>query len=137
MCWYEVKCEPKVAMKDIKVFKIVTSASEEQCISLFQGHTYETQKCNTPIELIYDVITRTINEGYHSYAALIPIRQGVPHPSEDRVYWKCYNQIISCLINTNRAVAEFIIPKGSVYITNLKGDIVSSNIIYTGNYCNI
>ena len=31
-------------------------------------------------------------------------------------------------------IGTFIIPKGSIYYENSKGELVSSNIIYTGKY---
>ena len=37
-------------------------------------------------------------------------------------------------LNNAYSIATFIIPKGSEYYENKAGEIVSSNIIYTGKY---
>ena len=37
-------------------------------------------------------------------------------------------------INNHYYVATFVIPKGSQYAVNWKGEIVSNQIIYTGKY---
>lgn len=52
------------------------------------------------------------------------------------VYLGSYNKAVSALLGSfpKCVVATFIIPKGAEYYKNEFGEIVSSDIIYTGKY---
>ena len=83
-----------------------------------------------PTDLIY------ITKAYHSY---IKIRFTLKKP-----YSPCStpeykgiiagNLLMPIRIDNHYYVATFVIPKGSQYAVNWKGEIVSNQIIYTGKH---
>ena len=98
------------------------------------GYLYEAKKMSKKIKLKKeeDFLSFFIDEGYHCY-------------SEDCFYHynnhtiTIYNNInffesfvIKYINDNNNDVGIFIIPKGSEYYENEDGEIVSSNIIWTG-----
>lgn len=44
------------------------------------------------------------------------------------------NQIVSISLINPYYAATFVIPKGSQYAVNWKGEIISNQIVYTGKY---
>lgn len=75
-----------------------------------------------------------IYEGYHSYKDI-----AMPYSDLGLYYRTIYLGKIEDVIKLNNiySIATFIIPKGSEYYENKAGEIVSSNIIYTGKYVKI
>ena len=148
MCWIEniKKLDLQIADRDIEVYKIVSDASKLSCESIIQGFIYEANIgyemdameleesglgdafCNA--NLIY------ITKAYHSYTK---IRYTLKKP-----YSLCSppeykgiiagNLLMPIRIDNPYYVATFVIPKGSQYAVNWKGEIVSNQIIYTGRY---
>ena len=134
MCWIG-KCNIKIAKRDFYVYKL-GSVSYKGFESLYQDFVYEPKEINkkielNPIQLYKDKSFYKIYEGYHSYKDVV-----MPY-SDLR---SCCRTIYLGKIKLSHYpyniyhLATFIIPKGSVYYENIYGEIVSSNIIYTGKY---
>lgn len=139
MCWLG-RCIRKVAKRDITVYKL-GFISENNFISLYQDYIYEIKKINKEIELKPDLFYKdglgdngAIYKGYHSYVYISMPYSGLD--SYCRIIYLGKKPHCIRLLNLYY-VAAFIIPKGSEYYENSKGEIVSSNIIYTGKYVKI
>ena len=148
MCWIEnIKSfDLQIANRDIEVYKIVSDASKLSCESLIQGFIYEANIryamdameleesslgeafCNA--NLIY------ITKAYHSYTK-IRFTLKKPYSLCSPPEYKgiiAGNLLMPIRIDNPYYVATFVIPKGSQYAVNWKGEIVSNQIIYTGRY---
>lgn len=139
MCWLG-RCTRKIAKRDITVYKL-GFISENNFISLYLNYTYEIKKINKEIKLKPDMFYEyglenkgAIYKGYHSYTDI-----SMPYSCLGLISRTIYlgKLPFTILLNNNHYVAAFIIPKGSEYYENSKGEIVSSNIIYTGKYVKI
>ena len=131
MCWKGYSEQKKVAERDINVYKI-GRVQDNRFICEFQHFYYEKWISNKELVLRENLWmgSISINEGYHSYKSVsiefnslsdtikFIYRGYVRYPYRDGLY----------------DLATFIIPKGSIYYENLDGEIVSSNILYTGKY---
>lgn len=148
MCWIEVlkNVKYKVADKDIEVYKIVSDANKLSCKSLIQEFVYkdnigyamdamELEESNfgsafCTTDLIY------ITKAYHSYTK-IRFTLKKPYSLCSPPEYKgiiAGNLLMPIRIDNPYYVATFVIPKGSQYAVNWKGEIVSNQIIYTGKY---
>ncbi len=139
MCWIG-RCIRKIAKRDITVYKL-GRISENNFISLYLNYTYEIKKINKEIKLKPDMFYEyglenkgAIYKGYHSYIYISMPYSGLELCSRAIYLGKRLYYISLC---NPYYVAVFIIPKGSEYYENSKGEIVSSNIIYTGKYVKI
>ena len=144
MCWrinkIRYKKHPemyhKFAFTDMTVYKIGLRplGYSQFFIPYFRGYLYEAKKMSHKIKLKKeeDFSSFFIDEGYHCY-------------SEDCFYHynnhtiMIYNNINSFksfvtkyINNNNNDVGIFIIPKGSEYYENEDGEIVSSQLVWTG-----
>lgn len=148
MCWMErlANVNIQIADKDIEVYKVVYKADKKSCKSCVQGFMYEANTLYKipSIELKKSYMYRTysvintiyVQESYHSYTKI--------QPTLSRLYEKnsIYksrgiifgNQLRTIKLDNPYYVATFVIPKGSQYAINLKGEIVSNQIIYTGKH---
>lgn len=132
MCWSGFKVQKKVAEKDIEVYKIGL-VQDNRFICEFQDFSYEKGVVNK--ELVLKEESHwfgyiTINEGYHSYKR-VSIRFNSLLGKIKCIY---RGYIIQPYLDDLYHLATFIIPKGSIYYENRDGEIVSSNIVYTGRY---
>lgn len=134
MCWIG-KCDIKIAKRDFYVYKL-GHISDKGFKSLYQDYTYEIKSINEEITLIprkhpafYPLCM--IREGYHSYISI-----SMPYSKLGLFSRKVYlgKNLGTLLLCNSYYIATFIIPKGSKYYENIYGEIVSSNIIYTGKY---
>ena len=144
MCWAErlENTNIQIADKDIKVYKIVTCANKQSCVSVVKNFNYTTNILYKIPTLEYDEIARKckilkIEKAYHSYTRIqfvcnstFRVVKGV---------YKCKSIILGnrrmlMSFENDGYIATFIIPKGATYIINTKGEIVSDKIIYTGRY---
>lgn len=140
MCWTG-KCDVKTAKNDIVVYKL-GFITEGGFLSLYLNYIYASKKINKEVKIkplicgynIYKPEKErhcVIYEGYHSYKEItmpyselyIGFRMVYLGKTADRI--GLFNRYY---------VATFIIPKGSEYYENEDGELVSSNIIYTGKY---
>lgn len=148
MCWIERKenVDIQIADKDIEVYKIVSDANKLSCKSLIQGFVYKdniryemdameleessfgSAFCTT--DLIY------ITKAYHSYTKIrFTLKKPYdPYPKHEYKGIIAGNLLMPIRIDNPYYVATFVIPKGSQYAINWKGEIVSNQIIYTGKY---
>lgn len=133
MCYkaFTKKAKTKqVAEKDIKVYKICVN-TDNRIVSYFQKYLY------VPLEITSEIsITFTeklgftyVADGYHSYKSC----KWYPHLSK----YGCLVAVIEDTCNTYYykspvVIAEFIIPKGTIYYENTNGEIVSNQIMFTG-----
>ena len=141
MCWVG-KCEVKIAKRDFYVYKL-GRVSDRGFNSLYQDFLYIPRVLNEKVEIspiiphyysTYKLLKEQygiIYEGYHSYRD-IAMPYSDLHPYYRTIYLGKIAEDIR-LYNIY-SIATFIIPKGSEYYENGGGEIVSSNIIYTGKY---
>ena len=144
MCWTEALRNVKyqVADKDIKVYKIVTCANKQSCVSVVKNFNYTANILYKIPTFKYDEIARgygvlKIEKAYHSYT-----RVQFVYNSTFRVVNGVYrfksiilgNKRMLMSFENDGYIATFIIPKDATYIINIKGEIVSDKIIYTGRY---
>ena len=148
MCWIEniKNLDLQIADKDIEVYKIASDASKLSCESLIQGFIYEANigyamdameleessfdSAFCPTDLIY------ITKAYHSYTKIRFTLKNPCSPYQKHEYKGIIagNLLIPIKIDNPYYVATFVVPKGSQYAINWKGEIVSNQIIYTGKY---
>ena len=144
MCWIEIKdnINVQVADKDFEVYKIVLDANKQSCSSIVRGFNYTVGTLYAIPTIESKVIDPycgkiKIEKAYHSYTEV--------HFIWDSSYYiHCGATICKDMLFGKRGIcipfendwyiATFIIPKGSRYIINTKGEIVSDKIIYTGRY---
>ena len=144
MCWIEniKRLDLQIADKDIEVYKIVTCANKQSCVSIIKNFNYianilykiPTLECNE-IDRRYGIIK--IEKAYHSYTGA----QFICDSAFNRVngVYRCKRIILGnrrmfMTFKNDCYIATFIIPKGAVYTINHCGEIVSNQIIYTGKY---
>ena len=143
MCWVG-KCDVKIAKRDFYVYKL-GYVSDKGFNSLYQDFIYipgvlnETVKMrplisNYSIYLLLKEQYGIIYEGYHSYRDIAMPYSDLGLHSRTIYLGKIAENI---RLNNIYSIATFIIPKGSEYYENNNGEIVSSNIIYTGKYVKI
>lgn len=148
MCWIEniESLDLQIADKDIEVYKIVSDANKLSCESLIQGFVY---KANTRYKMPSMKLKETsissafhtadliyVKKGYHSYNKIRFTLKKPCEPNSDFVYKGIIagNLLMPIRIDNPYYVATFVIPKGSQYAVNWKGEIVSNQIIYTGKH---
>ena len=144
MCWIEIKdnMNAQVADKDFEVYKIVLNANKQSCTSIVRGFNYTVGTLYAIPTIESKVINPycgkiKIEKAYHSYTEV--------HFIWDSSYYihcgatMCKDMLFGkrgiCIpFENDWYIATFIIPKGSKYIINTKGEVVSDKIIYTGRY---
>lgn len=148
MCWVErlTNVNIQITDKDIEVYKIVCKADIKSCKSCVQGFMYEVNTLYKipSIKLEKSYMYRTysvlsiisVQKAYHSYTKI--------QQTLSRIYQKgsiyenrgiiAGNQLMAIRLDNPYYVATFVIPKGSQYAVNWRGEIISNQIIYTGRY---
>ena len=124
MCWTsKIKPVYEIAKEDIVVYKsfckddfIYENSELVRICSFHRAYPYEVNKINKSIRLNHHFGVsghyHVIDEGYHSYEKM--------SPQSLYAYLKIGLRYVKC-----------IIPKGSTYVINQAGEVVSSNIIVT------
>ena len=138
MCWVSNKLKIKTAKKDILVWKIVMSITDNSynnmCKSIYKKYTYfKGILVTTPIA--FDVkrngIIGTI--GFHSYSNKLKWER-TDDNSTFYVYKKKmfsnFKNYINSVGQSNTRIARFHIPKGYQYAENKNGEIISSAIVF-------
>ena len=144
MCWIEIKdnINVQVADKDFEVYKIVLDANKQSCTSIVRGFNYTVGTLYAIPTIESKVIDPCcgkikIEKAYHSYTEVHFIWDSSYYihcgatMCKDMLFGK---QGICIPFENDWYIATFIIPKGSMYIINTKGEVVSDKIIYTGRY---
>ena len=144
MCWIEIKdnINIQIADKDFKVYKIVLDANKQSCTSIVKGFIYTANTLYSIPTIESKVIDPycgkiKIEKAYHSYTGIHFICGASYYIFGGATRCKdvLFGKRRICIPFENYAyIATFIIPKGSTYIINTKGEIVSDKIIYTGRY---
>ena len=136
MCWYSEKLKIKTAKKDIPVWKIVRSITDNSydniCKSLYKKYTYfKGILVTTPIEfeVKQNGIIGTI--GVHSYSNKLKweMDNGSIYDYKKRIFSNFKDYIIA-IGSSNTRIARFHIPKGYQYAENKNGEIISFAIVF-------
>ena len=144
MCWIEIKdnINVQIADKDFKVYKIVLDANKQSCTSIVKGFNYIVNTLYAIPTIESKVINPycgkiKIEKAYHSYTGIHFICNSsyYIHCGATRCKDVLFGKRGICIpFENDLYIATFIIPKGSTYIINTKGEVVSDKIIYTGRY---
>ena len=139
MCWTgDDTAVRKIAERDFYVYKIGIVIGTTFC-SLLRKHIYKTKGINIPILLEPKRDSRSImtsiERGYHSYKE-VALEFTSYKESWRRVFLgdAVRGYVDDLTFYDKRYLGTFIVPKGSEYYINSRGEIVSSNIIYTGKW---
>ena len=127
MCWItNITPQSKLAEEDIPVFKIVRKSLRAyyQEFQYSIGRVFKTE-INVPIFNSYEIFF--INEGFHSYSAkectaITTEESYKPIIKVYHTFYKLGSYIDACIL-------ECVIPKGSVYYLNGRGEYVSDHIL--------
>lgn len=134
MCWRSTKLDKQIATKNIKVFK-VGYVINGKLISYYRSYSYDfNQLYETDINPIRWPGGHYILNGFHSYD-----RKKCKCKKDKKTYtWDIYtfcssspySRIIPLAsYSDENSIVECIIPKGSEYYENEKGEIISNQII--------
>ena len=144
MCWIEniKRFDLQIADKDIEVYKIVTCANKQSCVSIIKNFNYIANILYKIPTLEYDKIAGRyeaikIEKAYHSYTGVQFVCNSTFRVGKGVHRFKSIilgNRRMLMSFEYNGYIATFIIPKGAVYTINHCGEIVSNQIIYTGKY---
>ena len=144
MCWIEIKdnINVQIADKDFKVYKIVLGASKQSCTSIVKGFNYAVNTLHAIPTIESKIIDPycgkiKIEKACHSYTEIHFICDSFYYIHCGATICKnvLFGKRVVCIPFENDGyIATFIIPKGSTYIINTKGEVVSDKIIYTGRY---
>lgn len=107
-------------------------------VSPLKNFDYIPKNRNRKIPLIVQYPCRDIcivQQGYHSYKWIALPFNGLGFSFRTILLGTIVKERIN--ICNSYYIATFIIPKGSEYYENKCGELVSSNIIYTGKYVKI
>ena len=139
MCFWKSK-QSKVlrAKRDIVVYKIGTVADKNTFVPYFVNsfiYTTDIKYQTSP-----DFRSNLMVVGYHGYinialtiAALTsPVSAVIQKNTKDRPTISIYPTI-----NETLYLGKFIVPKGAIYCVNKLNEIISKQIIYTGQYSNV
>ena len=136
MCWIGRKDNKQVAKRDFYVYKVGLVIGNA-FTSLFQKYIYRIKRSNPiiPLKPVEDKngIT-TIETGYHSYKEVAI--EFCQNPNFRDIYLgdAIKGFVDSLRLYSHLYLCTFIVPKGSEYYINSRGEIVSSDIIYTGKW---
>lgn len=136
MCWIGRKNTKQVAKRDFYVYKIGVVLGNT-FVSLFQKHIYRIKKSNPiiplkPVKDNYEIIE--IKAGYHSYKEVVIEFNQNPYLRDIYLGDAIKGFVDDLRLYSHLYLCTFIVPKGSEYYINNRGEIVSSNIIYTGKW---
>ena len=144
MCWIEIKdnINVQIADKDFEVYKIVLDANKQSCTSIVRRFNYTVNTLyaipTTEAKVIDPYWGKIkIEKAYHSYTGIHFIWDSSHriHNGATRCRDLLFGKRRICMPFENYLyIATFIIPKGSTYIINTIGEVVSDKIIYTGRY---
>ena len=141
MCWMEIKdnINVQIADKDFEVYKIVLDANKQSCTSIVMSFNYTVGTLYVIPTIESKVFYRKIKieKAYHSYTEVHFIWDSSYriHSGATRCKDMLFGKRGICIhFENDWYIATFIIPKGSKYIINTKGEVVSDKIIYTGRY---
>lgn len=131
MCFFKTRqSKVLIAKRDIKVYKIGVYADNDSFNPFFyQAFEYPVN------QIVFTKVkfTDTINWGFHSYINC----ELVPFINDVNVYSRATLMFCISLLTYTVYLGEFIIPKGATYCLNSNGEVVSDELMYTGNHIEI
>lgn len=126
----DIKSFPRIALKNIRVRKVVTEEKfdGEMCIiSLYRRYVYKHDK-TYKTKIKFSIINNkfVITEGFHSYDK----RTLCCFTDKRKTFTLSLinGEVESGYYHNRLSILEFIIPRGSIYFTNKRGEIVSNRI---------
>ena len=129
----------KISNKDIIVYKFGFLNDKKNFFPYhYKDFVYIKNRDNPVLKivLIEEEISNklffNIKEGYHGYSENCKIYF---NNDKGKIYSLFYNEIACTPYNINSVIGMFLIPKGIEYYENDNGEIVSSQLIWTGKYC--
>ena len=131
MCFFKTeKSKVLVAKRNIKVYKIGVYADNDS----FNPFFYQEFEYNVN-QIVFTKVNFTdlINRGFHSYLMC----ELVPFINDVNVYSRTTLMFCISLLTYTVYLGEFIIPKGATYCLNKYREVVSDELMYTGNHIEI
>ena len=137
MCFWKSK-QSKVlrAKRDIVVYKIGTVADKNTFVPYFVNsfiYTTDIKYQTSP-----DFRSNLMIVGYHGYinivitGSAIPVSVAIQKNTKDKPVISIYPSNYEPLY-----LGKFIVPKGAIYCVNKLNEIISSQMIYTGQYSSV
>ena len=137
MCLFTTQKEPKIATKDMVVYKeIITSLNRNNVFASYFRYMYERDVLNhveiEHLEYIPEQSSSIPFDGSAKVILMNEIQNGTKMFEVNQGFHACLfrNRISVCMFRTDDDIARFIIPKGAEYYTDESGLIVSNKIIY-------
>ena len=126
------------AKRDIVVYKIGTVADKNTFVPYFVNNFIYTM--GIKYQTSPDFGSNLMIVGYHGYINIVltiaaltsPVSAVIQKNTKDRPTISIYPTI-----NETLYLGKFIVPKGAIYCVNELNEIVSNQIIYTGQYSNV
>ena len=138
MCWYGKLTDEHIADKDIKCWKIVVRLANENIFRPYYRHkkcsmTYEVGKVYfTSMHYFrYPDKSLEIYKGLHCYSKIVVIENlydELHNHNGYKVTFPQANEIILSSHPEKAVLLECIIPKGTLYYVNDKGEIVAEKL---------
>lgn len=141
MCFYKTKRSKILSAKrDIVVYKIGKFADKTTFIPYFiNSFTYETNNiCSTIVHFWNHNNNNRISQGFHGYINIVvtlstsKLAIAIRKNNTSKSLIATYSTLIQKLY-----LGKFIIPKGATYCVNTFNEIVSNQMIYTGQYASV
>ena len=138
MCfWKSEKSKVLRAKRDIVVYKIGESADENTFVPYYMnGFTYKTGEKYLRCP---DFNSNSITVGFHGYINIIvtdikslQLYAVIQKNTEQKSLISIYS-----ILQDTLYLGKFIVPKGAIYCVNELNEIISSEIIYTGQYASV
>ena len=138
MCWYSEKLKIKTAKKDIPVWKIVRSITDNSydniCKSSYKKYTYfKGILVTTSIDFRVKQNGIIGSTGFHSYSNKLKWEKSNDNSTfyvyKKRIFSNLKYYIMAFDVFNTR-IARFHIPKGYQYAENKNGEIISSAIVF-------
>ena len=136
MCWIGRKNTKQVAKRDFYVYKIGLVINNT-FTSLFQKYIYKIKRSNQiiPLNPVEDNCGWIkIEDGYHYYKEVAIKFCQNPYLRDIYLGDVIKGFVDNLSLYSHLYLGTFIVPKGSEYYINNRGEIVSSNIIYIGKW---
>ena len=138
MCfWKSEKSKVLRAKRDIVVYKIGMEANKAIFTPYFMTNFSYIAGIKNTTDPNFDI--SHIEEGFHGYinvaltvTMVTPTSAVVQKNTKDRPTISIYPTI-----NETLYLGKFIVPKGAIYCVNERNEIVSNQIIYTGQYSSV
>lgn len=136
MCWIG-RCDVKIAKRDFYVYKIGRASDKAIFTPYFMTKFSYIAGIKNTTDPNFNI--SHINEGFHGYIN-IALTITVVTPVSVVIQKNTKNKPTISIYPTNNELlylGKFIVPKGAIYCVNELNEIVSNEIIYTGQYSNV